>query len=319
MDARHRNSKSLPVTVSAEKLAQRHVLSIDLEDYFQVEAFSEIISRDAWDTFPSRVVGNCHRLLDIFDRYEVKATFFVLGWVARRFPALVREVHERGHELACHSYWHRRIYTLTPEEFRADTRHAREAIQQAASVAVSGYRAPTWSVTSASLWALDILAEEGFTYDSSIFPIHHDLYGVPGASPCPWTYTTRNGDKLLEIPPATVRALGMNLPAAGGGYFRILPLRFTEWAFRQFENDGRSLVFYLHPWEIDPDQPRICGPFKSRFRHYTNLARTQERLARLLGRHSFQTFKEYIRELTPESAPFISAASRMAGTGCGLI
>jgi len=280
----------------------RHVLSIDLEDYFQVEAFAEVIARSEWESYPSRVVENCHRLLDIFDRYQVKATFFVLGWVAKRFPGLVREVHDRGHELACHSYWHRKIYSLSPADFRADTRLAREAIQQAASVAVSGYRAPTWSITSNSLWALDILAEEGFSYDSSIFPIHHDLYGVPGASRYPWTYASACGNTLLELPPATVPVLGTNMPAAGGGYFRILPLRFTEWAFRHFENAEKSLVFYLHPWEIDPDQPRIRGPLKSRLRHYTNLASTEDRLEHLLQRYSFQTFAEYIRGLSP-SAP----------------
>lgn len=291
---------SIPQTsesAAARARSPKHVLSIDLEDYFQVEAFADVIDRREWESFPSRVVGNCHRLLDIFDHHQVKATFFVLGWVAKRFPELVREVHDRGHELACHSYWHRKIYSLSPTEFRADTRLAREVIQQAASVAVSGYRAPTWSVTSDSLWALDILAEEGFTYDSSIFPIHHDLYGVPGASRYPWTYASACGKTLLELPPATVPVLGANMPAAGGGYFRILPLSFTEWAFRHFEGADKSLVFYLHPWEIDPDQPRIRGSLKSRLRHYTNLASTQERLERLLQRYSFQTFAEHIRGL----------------------
>jgi len=288
---------------AARASSPKHVLTIDLEDYFQVEAFADVIDRTEWESYPSRVVGNCHRLLDIFDRHQVKATFFVLGWVAERFPKLVREVHDRGHELACHSYWHRKIYSLSPAEFRADTRLAREVIEQAASVAVSGYRAPTWSVTSDSLWALDILAEEGFTYDSSIFPIHHDLYGVPGASRYPWTYASACGKTLLELPPATVPVLGTNMPAAGGGYFRILPLSFTEWAFRNFEKAEKSLVFYLHPWEIDPEQPRIRGPLKSRLRHYTNLASTQGRLERLLQSYSFQTFAEYIRGLatsTPE-------------------
>ncbi len=281
---------------AAPNTACKHVLSIDLEDYFQVEAFAGTVRREDWDRFPSRVVRNTHVLLDIFDRCRVKATFFVLGWVAERFPALVREVKERGHELACHSYWHRRIYTLTPDEFRADTRRAKDAIQQAASVEVSGYRAPTWSVTSKSLWALDILAEEGFTYDSSIFPIRHDLYGVPGASRYPWTYTTTSGRSLFELPPATVQVLGANLPAAGGGYFRIFPLQFTEWALRRFEQEQRSLVFYLHPWEIDPGQPRISAPLKSRFRHYTNLSQTQKRLEYLLERYSFGTFADSIRE-----------------------
>ena len=274
----------------------KHILSIDLEDYFQVEAFAAGVSREDWDQFPSRVEANCHRLLDTFDRHGVKATFFVLGWIAQRFPALVREVHERGHELACHSYWHRKISSLSPAEFRADTRAARDAIQQAASVRVNGYRAPTWSVTLASLWALDILAEEGFSYDSSIFPIQHDLYGIPGASRYPYLHTASNGARLMEFPPATVRVAGRNMPAAGGGWFRIFPLSYTKWAFRRFAAENRPAVFYLHPWEIDPEQPRISASLKSRLRHYTNLRKTQSRLDDLLRSFQFQTFQEHLTE-----------------------
>jgi polysaccharide deacetylase family protein (PEP-CTERM system associated) len=280
----------------------KHILSIDLEDYFHVEAFAGVISRDDWDRFPSRVEGNCQRLLDIFDRHAVKATFFVLGWIAERYPALVREVSARGHELACHSYWHRRVSSLTPTEFRADTQAACKAIEDAASVRVTGYRAPTWSVTPQSLWALDILSEEGFTYDSSIFPIQHDLYGIPGASRHPYYHNTRQGRRLLELPPATVRIGGRNFPAAGGGWFRILPFRYTKWAFQRFEHEGTPLVFYLHPWEIDPEQPRIAAPLKSRLRHYTNLGRTQARLERMLQLFKFQTFQEYLQAHTDRPA-----------------
>jgi len=288
---------------AATRIARpKHVLSIDLEDYFHVEAFSRQIDRSDWQHYPTRVVENSHRLLDLFDQHGVKATFFVLGWVASRFPRLIRQIHERGHELACHSYWHRKIYTLTPSEFREDTRLARFAIEDAASVAVHGYRAPTWSVTRDSLWALDILAEEGFTYDSSIFPVHHDLYGIPGASRYPWIYTSAAGNKLLELPPATIEFCGTNLAAAGGGYFRLLPMQFTEWAFQRFEKEQKSLVFYLHPWEIDPGQPRIAAPLKSRLRHYTNLASTQHRLEKLLQRYSFQPFRDYIRCLDSNCA-----------------
>lgn len=274
----------------------KHILSIDLEDYFHVEAFAASISRDDWDRFPSRVEQNTRRLLEIFDAFSVKATFFVLGWVAGRFPQLVREVAERGHELACHSYWHRRIYTLSPDEFRADTRAACDAIEQASGVRVQGYRAPSWSVTRDSLWALNILAEEGFSYDSSIFPIHHDIYGIPDASRHPYRHSCLQSQTLVEIPPATLRLGFMNAPAAGGGYFRIFPFAYTDWAFRQFEKESHSLVFYLHPWEIDPEQPRISAPLKSRLRHYTNLEKTQSRLERLLGRYQFQTFAEFIQE-----------------------
>ncbi len=287
------NSKGADAAASSPEL--KHILSIDLEDYFHVEAFAGVVSRDDWDRYPARVEHNCHLLLDLFDKHSVKATFFVLGWIAQRFPRLVREVHERGHELACHSYWHRKVSSLSPVEFRADTRAACDAIEQAASVRVMGYRAPTWSVTPQCLWALDILSEEGFTYDSSIFPIRHDLYGIPGASRHPYYHTARHGGRLLELPPATVRIRGRNFPAAGGGWFRMLPFGYTKWAFRRFEHEGTPLVFYLHPWEIDPDQPRIAAPLKSRLRHYTNLDRTKARLEHLLQSFKFQTFRDYLK------------------------
>lgn len=271
-----------------------HILSVDVEDYFHVEAFASVVSRESWDQYPCRVVDNCHRLLDIFDRHQAKATFFILGWVAARFPAIVREMRERGHELACHSFWHRKVDSLTPAQFRADTREACGTIEQAASVSVKGYRAPTWSISRRSLWALDILAEEGFEYDSSIYPIHHDLYGIPGADRYPYAHPCGNGQSLLEFPPATVRVAGMNFPAAGGGYLRIFPLGYTNWVFRQFERAGKPLVLYLHPWEIDPEQPRIRGPLKSRFRHYTNLDKTQDRLETLLQKYWFVPFRDHI-------------------------
>jgi polysaccharide deacetylase family protein (PEP-CTERM system associated) len=281
-----------PPSPSSEK--PQHILSVDVEDYFQVEAFAGSIPRGSWEQYPCRVVDNCHRLLDLFDRYQVKATFFTLGWVANRFPAIVREIHERGHELACHSFWHRKVDSLTPGQFRADTREACDAIEQAASVRVTGYRAPTWSISRRSLWAFDILAEEGFEYDSSIYPIHHDLYGIPGAQRYAYVHVCENGENLLEFPPATIRVAGMNFPAAGGGYLRIFPLSYTCWVFRQFENAGRPVVVYLHPWEVDPEQPRIKAPLKSRFRHYTNLHRTQERLEYLLQHYQFVPFRDHI-------------------------
>jgi polysaccharide deacetylase family protein (PEP-CTERM system associated) len=293
----------MDANAASERPAElKHILSIDLEDYFHVEAFAGVVSREEWDRYPSRVERNCHRLLDIFDDHSVKATFFVLGWIAQRFPALVREVHQRGHELACHSYWHRKVSSLTPAEFRADTRAACHAIEQAASVRVTGYRAPTWSVTPQCLWALDILSEEGFTYDSSIFPIRHDLYGIPNASRHPYYHETKNGERLLELPPATVQIKGKNFPAAGGGWFRMLPFSYTKWAFRRFHSEGTPLVFYLHPWEIDPDQPRFAAPLKSKLRHYTNLGRTEARLERMLRLFKFQTFQDYVR-LYSESCP----------------
>ncbi len=280
--------------MKASSLPIKHVLTVDVEDYFQVEAFAGSVSRESWGQFPSRVVGNTQRLLDLFDCFQVRATFFMLGWVARQCPALVREIHDRGHELACHSFWHRRVDSLTPQEFRSDTREARNAIEQAASVQIHGYRAPTWSISGRSLWALDILSEEGFCYDSSIYPIHHDLYGIPGAPRYAYEYVCKNGKKLTEIPPATVKFAGMTLPAAGGGYLRIFPLSFSHMAFRQFEQQNRTLVLYLHPWEVDPDQPRLSGSLKSRFRHYTNLRCTEARLSNLLERYAFQSFREFL-------------------------
>lgn len=269
-----------------------HVLSVDVEDYFQVEAFAGSVDRKSWNQWPSRVVSNTHRVLDLFDQHNAKGTFFFVGWVAARFPYLVREVQSRGHELACHSYWHRTVYSLTPDEFRKDTRQAKKAIEDASGVSVTGYRAPSWSITKSCLWALDILAEEGFTYDSSIYPIHHDLYGVPGAQRFPYTHACANGLKLQEFPPATLRFLGTNFPAAGGGYLRIFPTAFTELAFRTFEKKyGERVVVYLHPWELDPEQPRINGPFKSRMRHYTNLKHMHAKLNTVLSHHKFQAFK----------------------------
>jgi len=278
-------STTEPLPSAATRLMRpKHVLIIDLEDYFHVEAFSRQIDRSDWQQYPARVVGNTHRLLDLFDQYQVKATFFVLGWVAKQFPILVREVHERGHELACHSYWHRKIYTLAPAEFREDTRLARMAIEDAASISVSGYRAPTWSVTKDSLWALDILLEEGFSYDSSIFPVHHDLYGIPGASRYPWVYTSAAGHKLLELPPATIEICGTNLAAAGGGYFRLFPYGVFKHNLRTVRSQDRQpCMFYFHPWELPHEQPRLEGTsLRTRVRHYLNLDRTFDRLKLLL-------------------------------------
>ena len=249
-------STRIEANIAAKPLA--HILSVDVEDYFQVEAFAGQVSRESWDNWPSRVVANTQRVLDLFDVHQAKGTFFFVGWVAARFPHLVREVQSRGHEVACHSYWHRTVYSLSPEEFREDTRRAKRVIEDAAGVVVKGYRAPSWSITKECLWALDILAEEGFSYDSSIYPIHHDLYGVPGAKRFPYMYECGNGRELLEFPPATLRFLGTNFPVAGGGYLRIFPSAYTELAFRTFEkNYGERLVVYLHPWEVDPEQPRI--------------------------------------------------------------
>jgi len=274
-----------------------HVMSVDVEDYFMVEAFASSVSRDSWESRPSRVAMSTRRILELFDKYNVKGTFFFVGWVARRFPELVREVHSRGHELACHSYWHRTVYSLKPEEFREDTRTAVAAIEDAAGVKVYGYRAPSWSITKNCLRALDILSEEGFRYDSSIYPIHHDLYGLPGAEPFPYQLNCQNGRALKEYPPASVRVFGQNLPAAGGGYLRIFPLTYTHWVFRKYEVQYRErVIVYLHPWEVDSEQPRISASLKSRFRHYTNLGSMESRIESLLTRYTFGTFSQLVAD-----------------------
>jgi len=267
----------------------RHILSVDVEDYFQVEAFANEIPRATWGDWSSRVVGNTRTILNLFERHGAKGTFFFLGWVANRFSGLVRDVQAQGHELACHSYWHRRVCSLTPSQFREDVRISKDAIEQAAGVPVCGYRAPSWSINKDSLWALDILGEEGFLYDSSIYPIRHDLYGIPDAPRFSYIHQCDNGIQLTEVPPPTVRIAGFNLPGAGGGYFRIFPFSYTEWVFQVFEQHYRKpVVTYFHPWEFDPEQPRISAGFKSKFRHYTNLGVAEKRLGLLLQRHLFQ-------------------------------
>ena len=271
-----------------------HIMSVDVEDYFQVEAFTESVVVDSWGSWPSRVVANTQRALDLLDQHNVKATFFFLGWVAHRFPALVRDAATRGHEIACHSYWHRAIYKLSPEEFREDTRLAKDVIEQASGVALKGYRAPTWSITRKSLWAPRILAEAGFLYDSSVYPIRHDLYGIPGAERVPYILDCGDNLKLREYPPATLSVGGFTLPAAGGGYLRLFPMAFTHLAFREAENNGRAVVVYFHPWELDPKQPRVRAKLRSRFRHYTNLGRMRGRLGQLMSRYRFQRFADVV-------------------------
>jgi polysaccharide deacetylase family protein (PEP-CTERM system associated) len=274
---------------------RRPILSVDVEDYFHVEGFADHVSRESWNEWPTRVERNTERLLDLFDESGTKATFFVLGWIAAKFPNLVRSIAQRGHELACHSYWHRCVYRLTAAEFREDTVCAKRAIEQAAGIRVRGYRAPSWSITAKSLWALDILAEEGFEYDSSIYPIHHDIYGLPGALRIPYVHRLTGDRQLLEFPPATVSVAGVVLPAAGGGYLRLFPFVYTAWAIGRMEAAaGQQVVVYVHPWEIDPEQPRIAGRLRSKLRHYTNLGSTEQKLRRLLSLRRFQSFEQLL-------------------------
>lgn len=276
----------------------RNALTIDVEEHFQVEAFAGLVHPEDWPRHPSRVAANTQRVLDLLERFGVSATFFVVGWVAERQPALVQEIHARGHEVACHGFAHRVIRGMSREAFREDVRGAKHAIEDASGGPVVGYRAPTFSVVPETLWALDVLAEEGFWYDSSIFPIRHDRYGIPSASRRPHRRPLEEGGEIAEFPPSTVRLLGQNLPFCGGGYFRLLPYRLVRRGLRRL--NGRECLpamVYLHPWELDPDQPRLPVRGLTSFRHYVNLSRTASRLERLLGDFAFAPAVEVLRDL----------------------
>jgi polysaccharide deacetylase family protein (PEP-CTERM system associated) len=278
-----------------------NALSVDVEDYFQVSAFERVVSRDTWTTFDSRVAANTHRLLDLFDETGVKATFFTLGWIASHHPGLVREIAARGHEIASHGYNHQLVYMLTPLQFREDVRAAKAALEDASGQQVIGFRAPSFSIVSASLWAFDILIEEGYQYDTSIFPIHHDRYGIPDA-PRHMHTIARQAGTLLEMPASTVRIGSVNLPIAGGGYFRLFPYQFTRWGIRRVNTVDRApVMFYMHPWEIDPEQPRIAAGAATRWRHYGGLHRTAMRLRRLVGDFRFDTVASVLN-VSPRAA-----------------
>jgi polysaccharide deacetylase family protein (PEP-CTERM system associated) len=255
-------------------------MTIDVEDYFQVEAFASIIDRTTWDSFPRRVERNTVRLLDLLAETRTEATFFTLAWVAKRHPALVRRIVAEGHELASHGSDHKRVDRQSPENFRADARLSKRILEDIAGVKVRGYRAPTFSIGRDSQWAHSILAEEGYQYSSSVYPVKHDIYGTPGAPRTPFSPLPG----LLEIPLTTVRVAGRDFPASGGGWFRLLPYSLSRTLLRRASRaNNTSAVFYVHPWEVDPEQPRqSMAPFLSRTRHYLNLERTEPRLRRLL-------------------------------------
>ena len=271
-----------------------NMMTVDVEDYFHVSAFDGVVSRDTWDTQERRVEANTDRLLGIFADAQIRATFFVLGWVCERMPALVQRIAASGHEIASHGYGHRLVYEQTQSAFRDDIRRSKALLEHAASRAVVGYRAPSFSVTQKSLWALDVLIEEGFRYDASIFPIRHDRYGIAVSPRTPYVVQSAAGS-VVEIPGSTVRLGRMNVPVAGGGYFRILPYRWTRWGMARLNRvDRQPAIFYLHPWEIDPDQPRFDMPAWRRFRHYRNLRHTEHRLRALLREFSFSSVSEVL-------------------------
>lgn len=292
--------------MAANQSPMLNAMSVDVEDYFHVAALSESIRVEDWDTMPYRGEDSTARLIDLFAEFGIKSTFFVLGWMARRSPGLIRRIHAEGHEVACHGMSHQLIYRQTPEVFARETRESKALLEDLIGEPVTGYRAASWSITRDSLWALDIIRDQGFEYDSSIFPIWHDRYGIPDAPTAPGTVSTPSGARIVEFPPTTARVLGRRLPVAGGGYFRLLPYWLTRYGLRQVNRDQRQpFVFYLHPWEVDPDQPRIPARLVSRFRHYNNLSRTEPRLRRLLSEFRCATVRQVLEQqglLQPRTA-----------------
>lgn len=278
----------------------KNILSVDLEDYFHVSAYAGNVRREDWESYPSRVEQNTSLLLELLDHHKCKATFFVLGWVAEKKPALVAQIAAAGHEIACHSLWHRRIFDLTPAEFREDTHRAKAVIEDASGRRVLGYRAPSFSVTRASAWALNILVEEGFEYDSSVFPVRHPSYGIPNAPRTPYWVNTPSG-RILEFPMPTLCLGTMRSPIGGGAYLRLLPFRYTLWAIRHLNRaENTSVCVYIHPWELDPEQPRMGGSLSARARHYLGLRGTITKLEKLLRDVEFCTLSSLIAQM-PDS------------------
>jgi len=273
-----------------------NALSFDVEEYFHAEAFGRVVRREQWPGLESRVVASTKLVLDILERSGTAATFFVLGWVAERHPALIRDIHARGHEVACHGYGHDMITRLSPSEFAEDVRRAKAILEDTVGGSVIGYRAPTFSVVRETLWSLQILAETGFQYDSSIFPIVHDRYGIPDATRFPHRVAVRPGVEIAEFPLSTVGGFGWRVPVAGGGYFRILPYAATCRAIRHVNNrEGQPAIVYLHPWELDLGQPRLPAGRLTRFRHTVNTRTTEAKLQRVISDFRFSPVCDVLR------------------------
>ncbi len=290
-----------------------NVLSFDVEDWFQVSVMSRGIDPSAWDRLERRVGRNVDRILGILDETGHRATFFILGWIAEREPALVRRIAEAGHEIASHGHAHRRITEQTPQEFREDVRRARRCLEDITGAGVAGYRAPSFSITRTTLWALDVLLEEGHSWDSSVFPIGRPDYGIPDAEPGIHRLATPGGASILECPPSVAPSwiLGRGIPVAGGGYFRLLPYAVTRAGIRRINALGRPAVFYLHPWELDPGQPRVRGATSllGGLRHYLNLGRTERRLRRLLADFEFAPVADVLAAFAAEASEPAVASS----------
>lgn len=283
-----------------------NAMTVDVEDYFHASAFDRLVSRPSWSTRESRVVANTERLLEAFDRHKVRGTFFVLGWVAERHPALVRAIADGGHEVASHGFHHQLIYTLTRAQFREDVRRAKAVIENTTGAQVRGYRAPSFSIVDASLWALDVLLEEGHTYDASIFPVQHHRYGIPGAPRHPHLVRCETGS-ICEMPAPTLRLGSKNWPIAGGGYFRLAPYWLTKRAIARVNaHDGLPVAFYIHPWEVDPDQPRLAQSRLLRWRHHVGIDKTLDRLERLMHDFSFAPVSTVLATHRPPAVPAIA-------------
>lgn len=270
-----------------------NALTVDVEEWFQVSLFQRHAPVASWDRYPRRAADSVRVLLELFAKRDVKATFFTLGWVAEREKPLMREIVSAGHEIASHGHLHRELHGLDPETFRADLARARDAIGEACGVSVRGFRAPSWSVVQRTIWALEVLVEEGYAFDSSIFPIRHDRYGMPGRPRMPHRLRLRAGT-LVEVPPATAKILGASVPVAGGGYLRQFPPSLIRFGLDSLAREGIPATVYLHPWEIDPKQPRLPVPALTRIRHYRNLSRVLPRLDALLARYRFGTVDQML-------------------------
>jgi polysaccharide deacetylase family protein (PEP-CTERM system associated) len=286
-----------PATIAnGQERSILNALTVDVEDYYQVTGFENRVYRAEWDQLESRVVASTRLILDVLQSRGVRGTFFVLGWVAERFPDLVRAIHAAGHEIGCHGFWHRVVYQQAPEEFRHDLQRARDVLQEVIGLPVTAFRAPCFSITRRSLWALDILIEEGFTCDSSVFPTVHDRYGLPDA-PLEPHRIRRPAGCLWEFPLPVYRRLGHPWPIGGGGYLRLYPYPLTRYGLRSINAQGRPFAVYVHPWELDPGQPQLASSPLQAFRHYVNLRRTKSRLEKLLQDFRFGTMQEVLAKL----------------------
>lgn len=293
-EVQSRHSTELDLSQSAGVESRiNHAFSVDVEDYFHVEAFRQVIDPATWDAQESRVKRNTLRLLELLDRHNTLATFFTLGWVAERSPRLITAITGAGHEIAVHSYDHTMITQQTPDQFRSDVRRSKEIIEDIAGKEVIGFRAPTYSIVKETLWALEVLAEEGFLYDSSIFPIVHDRYGIPEASRFPFP-AGRLDNPIVEFPISTIRLFGNNLPFVGGGYLRLLPFTYVRWGMRRLVREGGRAMLYVHPWEIDPEQPVLDVGRLTKWRHYGGLSRMERRLKFLLDSYQFTTVRNVL-------------------------